>query len=149
MILKHSIETHQPHLRSGKKKHPKSLETVNAEKVETLMRSSVQVKSGHLLGVTKARKLALGLLLVLGRRGWRLVVLLDIAAGADTGGEAVLLELLPDDELVVDEDRAHEVGEHQPRDEQQLQLIPNRDSEYLFPAIFRLVIYTKTYSNAQ
>ena len=71
------------------------------------MRSSVQVKSGHLLGVTKARKLALGLLLVL--------------------------------------------GEHQPRDEQQLtlQLIPNRDSEYLFPAIFRLVIYTKTYSNAQ
>jgi len=83
-----------------------------------------------LLGVTKARKLALGLLLVLGRRGWRLVVLLDLAAGADTGGEAVLLELLPDDELVVDEDRAHEVGEHQPRDEQQLQLIPNRDSEY-------------------
>ena len=69
------------------------------------MRSSVRVKSGHLLGVTKARKLALGLLLVL--------------------------------------------GEHQPRDEQQLQLIPNRDSEYLFPAIFRLVIYTKTYSNAQ
>jgi hypothetical protein len=116
-----------------KKIHPKSLRTASAEKSESLMRSSVQVSSGHLLGGDEGEELAHGLLLVLGRRGWRLVVLLTLAAGAAAGGEAVLPELLPD-ELVVDEGRAPEVGEHQPRDEQQLQLVPNRDPENQFQA---------------
>ena len=60
-----------------------------------------------------------------------------VAAGAAAGGEAVLPELLPD-ELIVDEGRAPEVGEHQPRDEQQLQLVPNRDPENQFQANFQI-----------
>lgn len=81
----------------------------------------------HLLGCDESEELALGLVLILGRRRRRRLAVV-LLAGAPDGGEAVLPELLPH-ELVVDERGAPEVGEHQPRDEQQLQLVPNRDPE--------------------
>lgn len=85
--------------------------------------------SAYLLGGDEGEELALGLLLVLGRRRGRLVILLAAAdAAGAAGGEAVLPELLPH-ELVVDERSAPEVREHQPRDEQQLQLVPNRNPD--------------------
>lgn len=84
-----------------------------------------QGSGAHLLGRDEGEELALGLLLVLGRRrGRRPVVLLAAGRRGAAGGEAVLPQLLAH-ELVVNERRAPEVGEHQPRDEQQLQLIPD------------------------
>lgn len=74
-----------------------------------------------LLGRDEGEELVLGLVLVLGRRRRRL----DGAGG----GEAVLPELLAH-ELVVDEGGAPEVGEHEPRDEQQLELVPDGDPVY-------------------
>jgi len=79
-----------------------------------------------LLGCDESEELALGLVLILGRRRRRRLAVVLLTAGAVGGGEAVLPELLPH-ELVVDERGAPEVGERQPRDEQQLQLVPNRD----------------------
>lgn len=83
----------------------------------------------HLLGCDESEELALELVLVLRQRRRRLAIVLlaGVAAGA-ANGETVLQELLPH-ELVVDERGAPEIGEHQPRDEQQLQLVPNRDPE--------------------
>lgn len=78
------------------------------------------LRSSDLLGRDEGEELVLGLVLVLGRRRRRL----DGAGG----GEAVLPELLAH-ELVVDEGGAPEVGEHEPRDEQQLELVPDGDPE--------------------
>ena len=83
-----------------------------------------------LLGADEGEEPSLGVLLVLGRRreGLLLAAVLLLArahAAAGVGGEAVLPELVPD-EPVVDEGRSPEVGQRQPRQEQQLQLVPDR-----------------------
>ena len=89
------------------------------------------------LGSDEGEEPALGVLLLLGRRRRRgrlvdLAAVLLLAAAADAAagvvGEAVLPELLPD-EPVVDEGRSPEVGQRQPRQEQQLQLVPDRYPE--------------------
>lgn len=108
MILQHSNKAHPP----------RNFSTTNK-----ITNKKKEKSRTHLLGRDEGEELALGLVLVLGRRRRRLVILLAAA-----GGEAVLPELLPH-ELVIDERGAPEVGEHQPRDEQKLQLVPNRDPE--------------------
>ena len=84
-----------------------------------------------LLGPDEGEELVLGVLLLLGGRRGRLLLLAAVlllahaGAAAGVGGEPVLPELVPD-EPVVDEGRSPEVGQRQPRQEQQLQLVPDR-----------------------
>lgn len=81
------------------------------------------LRISDLLGRDEGEELVLGLVLVLGRRRRRRRRRRRLG-----GGEAVLPELLAH-ELVVDEGGAPEVGEHEPRDEQQLELVPDGDPE--------------------
>lgn len=82
------------------------------------------LRISDLLGRDEGEELVLGLVLVLGRRRRRRRRRRQLDGAG--GGEAVLPKLLAH-ELVVDEGGAPEAGEHEPRDEQQLQLVPNGD----------------------
>lgn len=84
------------------------------------------LRISDLLGRDEGEELVLGLVLVLGRRRRRRRRRRQLDGAG--GGEAVLPELLAH-ELVVDEGGAPEVGEHEPRDEQQLELVPDGDPE--------------------